>query len=36
VDHGVKNVEIYFYDLITGSHLGPDSLALFYVGNNRD
>lgn len=36
VDHGVKNVEIYFYDLITGSHLGPDSLALFYVGENRD
>ena len=36
VDHGVKNVEIYFYDLITGSHLGPDSLALFYVGDNRD
>ena len=36
VDHGVKNVEIYFYDLITGSHIGPDSLALFYVGENRD
>ena len=36
VEHGVKNVEIYFYDLITGSHLGPDSLALFYVGDNRD
>ena len=36
VDHGVKNVEIYFYDLITGSHIGPDSLALFYVGDNRD
>ena len=36
VGHGVKNVEIYFYDLITGSHIGPDSLALFYVGENRD
>ncbi len=36
VDHGVKNVEIYFYDLITGAHIGPDSLALFYVGENRD
>ena len=35
-EHGVKNVEIYFYDLITGSHIGPDSLALFYVGENRD
>ena len=36
VNHGVKNVEIYFYDLITGAHIGPDSLALFYVGENRD
>ena len=36
VEQGVKNVEIYFYDLITGSHIGPDSLALFYVGENRD
>lgn len=35
-EHGVPNVEIYFYDLITGSHLGPDSLAIFYVGENRD
>ena len=35
-DHGVKNVEIYFYDLITGAHIGPDSLAIFYVGENRD
>ena len=34
--HGVKNVEIYFYDLITGAHIGPDSLALFYIGDNRD
>ena len=36
VDHGIKNVEIYFYDLITGAHIGPDSLAVFYVGDNRD
>ena len=36
VDHGVSNVEIYFYDLITGAHIGPDSLAIFYVGENRD
>ena len=36
VGHGVRNVEIYFYDLITGAHIGPDSLALFYVGENRD
>ena len=33
---GVTNIEIYNYDLITGSHLGPRALAIFYVGNNRD
>ena len=36
LEHGIKNVEIYFYDLITGAHIGPDSLAIFYVGENRD
>ncbi|HHT67377.1 MAG TPA: DegV family protein [Erysipelotrichaceae bacterium] len=36
VENGIKNVEIYYYDLITGSHIGPDSLALFYVGENRN
>ena len=33
---GIKNVEIYDYDLITASHLGPNGLAIFYVGDNRD
>ncbi len=31
----VPNVEIYDYDLVTGSHLGPNALAIFYVSDNR-
>ena len=34
--NGINNVEIYDYDLVTGSHLGPNALAIFYVGENRD
>lgn len=33
---GVKNVEIHWYDLITGTHVGKGTIALFYVGENRD
>ena len=36
LDGGLKDIEIYPYDLITGSHVGPGTIALFYVGNNRD
>ena len=32
---GIKNIEIHDYDLITGSHIGPKALAIFYVGRNR-
>lgn len=32
---GIDNVEIYFYDLVTGAHVGPGTVALFYEGNNR-
>ena len=35
-DEGIKNVEVYDYDLVTGSHLGPNALAIFYVGDDRD
>lgn len=28
---GIKNIEIYDYDLISGAHIGPNSLAVFYV-----
>lgn len=33
---GIPNIEIYDYDLVTGSHLGPRALAIFYVGDDRD
>ena len=28
---GIKNIEIYDYDIISGAHIGPGSLAVFYV-----
>lgn len=34
-DSGVPNVEIYNYDLVTGSHLGPNALAIFYISDSR-
>ncbi len=36
MEGGLANIEIYPYDLITGSHVGPGALALFYVGENRN
>ena len=36
LNNGIPNVEIYDYDLVTGSHLGPNALAIFYVGSNRE
>ena len=35
VKEDINNVEIYHYDIITGSHIGPKSLAIFYVGTDR-
>lgn len=32
---GFQDVEVYFYDLITGAHVGPGTLAAFYEGKNR-
>ncbi|MCR5184906.1 MAG: DegV family protein [Bacilli bacterium] len=31
----VKNIETYAYDLISGAHIGPDSLAVFYVAKKK-
>ena len=31
-EKGIKNIEIYDYDIISGAHIGPGSLAVFYVG----
>ena len=36
VNGGVKDIEIYFYDLISGAHIGPGSLACFYVAKESD
>ena len=31
-DGGIKNkIEIYYYDLVSGAHIGPGSLAIFYL-----
>ena len=31
-----KNIEIYDYDLISGAHIGPKSLAVFYVAKEGE
>ncbi len=33
--YGVKNVFIYYVGAVIGSHSGPGTLALFYLGENR-
>ena len=35
LEAGIKNIEIYNYDLVTGSHIGPRALAIFYVGKDK-
>lgn len=32
---GVKEVIIEYYDLCTGAHAGPDTIALFFTGKDR-
>lgn len=34
-EKGIKDVEVYFYDLVTGAHVGPGTLAVFYEGKDR-
>ncbi len=34
-DRGVKDVIIEYYDICTGSHVGPDTVALFFFGKDR-
>lgn len=34
-DYGVKDVIIEYYDLCTGAHAGPDTVALFFYGKDR-
>lgn len=35
-DGGINNIETYYYDLVTGGHVGPGTIAVFYEGYNRD
>ena len=32
---GASNIVIEFYDLCTGSHVGPGTVALFFTGKDR-
>jgi DegV family protein with EDD domain len=34
-EKSINDVEIFPYDLITGAHVGPGTLAIFYLGKNR-
>ncbi len=34
-EFGISNTKIYFYDLVTGAHVGPGTIAVFYEGENR-
>ena len=34
---GIKNnIEIYYYDLVSGAHIGPGSLAVFYLAKKGE
>lgn len=35
ISKGFEDVEVHFYDLITGAHVGPGTLAVFYEGASR-
>ncbi len=34
-ERGVKDVIVEFYDICTGTHVGPDTIALFFLGKDR-
>lgn len=36
VEGGIKNIETYDYDLISGAHIGPKSLAVFYIAKEGE
>lgn len=33
--HGAKDIIMEYYDLCTGSHIGPGTIALFFMGKDR-
>lgn len=34
-ERGVKDVIVEYYDICTGTHVGPDTIALFFLGKDR-
>lgn len=34
-ERGINDIEIYYYDLVTGAHVGPGTIAVFYEGTSR-
>ena len=34
-NNGIKNIEIYDYDIISGAHIGPGSIAVFYIAKEQ-
>ncbi|MDE7453393.1 MAG: DegV family protein [Clostridia bacterium] len=34
-EHGARDVVIEYYDLCTGAHVGPGTIALFFMGKDR-
>lgn len=34
--YGINNVEIHFFDLVSGAHVGPGSIGVFYESTTRD
>lgn len=33
---GINNIHTYFYDFVTGAHVGPGTVAVFYEGKDRN
>lgn len=33
--HGATDVLVEYYDICTGSHVGPDTIAIFFMGKDR-
>ena len=36
VEDGITDIEIYYYDLVSGAHIGPGSLAVFYTAKKGE
>lgn len=34
-ERGVRDIIVEYYDICTGSHVGPDTIALFFFGKDR-